>query len=272
MDVLAGLLPVVVVLASALCGLVSLLAVAVGAYVWLRRSKGTPAQVTSKAPAPAAARSPRVGGAMDTSALQRMYTETLGYEAIATDDPAFTHMVRQCGAVAVHLESRTVGTGTGTEVSYGWRTPTPSALQVHVLEATVANRLSRAVRDGAMGRHRTVKPMWPQSFPTGDPALDARFVVYAPSAQAAVAACALREELLALPYVELQAGPDGAVLSDPFQQGLLDRVGGPMGMMRVATPGGIAIQLQLHEEAAALLCGAVDPARTGAWLGTKVPH
>lgn len=230
------------------CSLVSLLAFAVGGFLLLRKlgtAGGRSGGLGALAPAP------------DVAGLQAMYTDTLGYVSRDTGRPSATHMVRTVAGHELHLETTTERVATGTRVSYVWSTPSPSALQLHIAERTVAAGLRGALRDDAMGRERAFTPAWPQHFQTGDPELDARFRVYAPSAAHAAAARSLKAPLLALTHVELQADGAGVRLSDPFQENLLAAMGGPMGMARVATAQGIAAQVALHEAAAKLVVGAV---------------
>jgi hypothetical protein len=241
-----SIVAVVVGLGSAACSLVTLLGFAVGGFFLLRKlggsglgGLGTPAS------------------APDVAGLQAMYTDTLGYVARDTDRPTATHMVRTVDGHEVHLETTTERAARGTRVSYVWSTPSPSALQLHVLERSVVQGLRSSLRDDAMGRERHVAPAWPQHFPTGDPDLDARFQVHAPSAAHAAAARPLKAALLALTHVELQADAHGVRLSDPFQENLLAAMGGPMGMAKVATPQGISAQVALHQAAATLVVGAV---------------
>ncbi len=236
-DGIAVLLQVFAALGSVVCSLLGLVVFAVGAWFFVRRM-GVP------------------GSTIDTTGLQAMYSQTLGYRSIPTHDPQRTHMVREVGGDEVHLETHTTQSGAGLRVSYAWSTPRPSNCALHVVERTVADGLTRALRDSMRGRERDFAPAWPTAFATGDAQLDARFRVFAPSAEHAQAALALREALLALSYVELRADAQGVHLSDPFQENLLARMGGPMGMARIAEPSGIAAQVTLHEQAAALVLAA----------------
>jgi hypothetical protein len=243
-----SIVSVVVGLGSAACSLVTLLAFAVGGFFVLRKLGG----------GGAGAGFGTLGAAPDVAGLQAMYTDTLGYVSRDTGRPTTTHMVRTVDGHEIHLETTTERVATGTRVSYVWTTPSPSAHRLHVVERRVAEGLRGALKDEAMGRERGFQPAWPTHFPTGDPELDRRFRVYAPTAAHAAAARALKAELLALTHVELQADEQGVRLSDPFQENLLAAMGGPMGMARVATAQGIAAQVTLHEAAAALVVGALS--------------
>lgn len=250
---LAQLLPVVVALLGGLCTLLSVAVVAGLGLWWLKRSGGLGALGASLGGG-------AVGG-IDVDGLSRMYTERLGYRSVDTGDPERTHMVREVDGVEVHLTSRTRAGGLSTAVEYQWSSPRSADLQVQVVELSVADPRRRAARNAAMNRSHDFTPRWSTHFPTGDPALDARFRVFAPTADHAASVGRHAAALLACAHVELTAGPEGIVLSDAFQDGLLARMGGPMGMARVATPAGIAVQVALHEEAAAVICGLVGGAR-----------
>lgn len=241
MDTAATLLPLLVAAAGGLCSLLFFVAVAGGLFVYLKRSGALSGGLPGGRPA------------VDVDGIQRMYTDRLGYESQPTGDPAQTHMVRVFDGLEVHLRSDTRDGAMGVNVEYGWSTPAPARFTVHIVEQTVADPSKRMLRDGAMNRHRDFSPRWPTAFPTGSAALDARFRVFAPDARSAAAAVALEAELLACAHVDLTATPEGSTLSDPFQQGLLARMGGPMGMAGITTPRGIEVQVQLHEDAARLL-------------------
>jgi hypothetical protein len=239
---LEAILPILSGLGSAACSLLVFVVFIVAAVVFIKKSGVSLGGGFG-------------GAAMDTSGLQAMYTDTLGYTSVPSPDPARTHMVRQVDGVSVHLETHTQRTATAIQVSYVWHTETPGGLRVHVVDKSVADRVARAIRDGAMGRERAFQPTWPTAHRTGDLELDQRFTVYAPSPADARAAAQLREALLALPFVDVVADDTGVRLSDPFQQNLLERMGGPMGMAKVATAQGIAIQTTLHQQVAALVVG-----------------
>jgi len=193
------------------------------------------------------------GRSFDVGAVSRMYSETLGYVSQASGDAARTHMVRRFEGIEVHLRTVTKPSGLRTSVEYSWSTPTSSGMQVQVVEQTVADPGKRKRRDSAMNRSRDFTPVWSSSHPTGSPAVDSRFRVFAPDQQHAIAVAALEKELLACAHVQLTAGADGVELSDPFQEGLIARMGGPMGMGAIATPKGIAVQVELHNDIARLL-------------------
>mgnify|MGYP000624788270 CR=1 FL=1 len=237
MESLLPFVPMLVAALGGLCALLATLAVGAAAFVFLRRSGALS------------------GGssAGQVAAVQQMYTDRLGYRSVPTDDPAATHLVRSLHGIEVHLTSHTQAGGLGTTVDYAWRSPSPSGLSVQVVEQRVADTRKRLARDARLNRSTTFTPQWPDAFPTGSPALDARFRVYAPDARRAAEVVALEDALLACAHVELTAGPDGITLSDPYQDGLLEWMGGPMGMARVLSPAGIEVQVRLHEAAAALL-------------------
>jgi len=238
-DSVASFMPMVVAAAGGLCMMLTTVLVAVAGFLFLRKSGALAG-----------------GGGVSTgqvAAVQQMYTDRLGYVSKPTEDPAETHMVRTVDGIEVHLTSRTEAGGFGTKMAYAWHSPSPSGLSVQVVEQRVADRAKRLARDARLNRTTTFEPRWPQAFPTGSAALDARFRVFAPDARRAAEVVVLEAELLACAHVELTAGPDGVVLSDAYQDGLLESMGGPMGMARVMTAAGLDVQVRLHETAAALL-------------------
>jgi hypothetical protein len=240
---LSTLLSTLAGLGSAACGLLCSAVFLIGFLLFAKR-------LMSGA---AAAGAP--GGGAD--AVARLYAEVLGYEDLGAP-PGGTHKRRVVDGVEVHHQTFVEARGTGTAMEQRWWTPGPARLRVHVAERRLADGLQRGARDLAMGRSRSWSPAYPTPLPTGDAALDARFCVYGedPDHALALAAPPLRAALLACAFVDLRAGDEAVVLEDPFQQGLLDRMGGPMGMARVLRPEGVEVQRRLHEEAAALLIAA----------------
>jgi hypothetical protein len=227
-------------LGSALCGLLCSGVLFIGFVVFaLRLMKG------------AGAASAPGGGA---EAVSRLYQEVLAYEDLPAPAGG-THKKRLVDGVEVHHETFVEARGTGTAMEQRWWAPGPARLRVHVAERRLADGLQRGVRDAAMGRSRAWAPAFRTPMPTGDAALDARFRVFAddPDAARALADPALRAALLSCAFVDLRADGEAVVLEDPFQQGLIDRMGGPMGMARVLSPEGVEVQRRLHDEAAALL-------------------
>jgi hypothetical protein len=186
--------------------------------------------------------------------MSRLYAELLGYADLPAPAGG-THKVRRVAGLELHHETFVEAQGTGTAMEQRWWTPGPAALRVHVVERRLAEGLRRGLADLGMGRSRSWSPRWPSAWSTGDAALDARFRVYAATEQEARALRepALRAALLAPPHVDLRCDEERLVLEDPFQEGLLARMGGPMGMGRLLTPTGIEAQRLLHEQVAAVL-------------------
>ncbi len=204
---------------------------------------------------------PTGGGPIRVDELQKMYTDTLGYRAEPTANPtgptATTHQIREFEGRNIHYRSSTRPAGTGIEVALTWSLTreTPVGRGIHIVERGVASGLQRTVQDMAMNRTRKFEPLFSTAVEVGDPELDKRFTFYAEDPAAAARIRELKAELLALPYVEVFAKGSEIVFNDPFQQALLAVMGGPMGMMAITSPEGIAKQVKLHNGVAALLVG-----------------
>ena len=113
------------------------------------------------------------------------------------------------------------------------------------------------------GQMTNWRPAFQHTLFTGDPELDARFVLFAPAAsellQALFADPAIRQTLLSSAYVDLEVRPDVATFSDPRGRNTTEAAGG---VNDARYPGArLEESIPIHDRVANLLMSAATRVR-----------
>ncbi len=118
--------------------------------------------------------------------------------------------------------------------------------------------VGKAVREAFGNSKRQWEAAYPHKIESGDPELDKALVFYGDDAEAVKRALAypgLKEAMLGVQELDLQAGSEGVSFSDPSQKNLRAGMGGTLGAMAVGMDYGKLFDLTIpvHDQIAELL-------------------
>lgn len=210
-----------------------------------------------------------VAGTAGISAAAQRFQEVTGYQEVK---PAFplpegqyeSHSVRNYHGLPIHyrFSSRTEKTfnQTTTFTSNAWTAElqAPPRIPIHIADKRLVG-VAKAVGEAFSNTTREFTPRCPQRVETGIPAVDAAFVVYAESAEAARYLFAQTPALVPLlqnwAELDVSVTRDGVTFNDPGMTNIHAAMGGVVGNAALGFDVGKRLELTIpvHERVAELL-------------------
>ncbi len=186
-----------------------------------------------------------------------------GQNLVSTPGGYHIHMVRDFHGIQVHSEQsfKTTREGRTTTItrSGSWWTPlaAPPRLRVQFAERSLSSTM-KAVREIFGNSERHWQQQYPVTVASGDPELDARFLLCGDSEASVrhvLATPGLRELLLGCAELDLCVYDDRIVCADPTQKNLTAAMGGQIGNMAIGLDMTKRMELTIpvHDRMAQLL-------------------